>query len=120
MVKALVCVITRKTDKLRAKVQRQLSVSTRGGKFQDPCASIFGLSRKIHGMNRQRALHRIKLLFTQAQIFTFGSRKKLFQTDHELQNNIIGIPAGTNIIHNGYRVEFETLPLNQDLHENKS
>lgn len=57
MVKALVCVITRKTDKLSAKVHRELSARMRGGKFHEPLA-IFGFSRKIHGMNRQIALHK--------------------------------------------------------------
>lgn len=56
MVKALVCVITRKTDKLSAKVHKELRVSTMGGKFHDPRASIFGFSKKIHGISRQRAL----------------------------------------------------------------
>lgn len=57
IVKALVCVITRKTERLRAKVHRELSTSITGGKFHDSRSSIFGFSRKIHGMSRQRALH---------------------------------------------------------------
>lgn len=62
IVKALVCVITRKTERLSAKVHRELSTSITGGKFHDSRASIFGFSRKIHGMSRQRALHQSKKL----------------------------------------------------------
>lgn len=70
MVKALVCVITRKTDKFRAKVQRQLRISKTGGKFHGPCSSIFDFSRNIHGRNKQSALQKNPKLFSQASIYT--------------------------------------------------
>ena len=119
MVRALVWEITRKTERLSAKVQSELSASTTGGKFHVPWASIFGFSRKIHGMKRQRALHRKPNFDSEGEKFSgFKRRNCFFFLITNLESKYY-LPAGTNIVHDRYRVQFKTLPFDQNLHEDK-